>query len=392
MTGILTLSILSKQNMDKYHFLEITAFIGIFVVLFLALFLFIVKTEHPLRNRLFGFFLIANAIDTSKYLIHNVPENYINLEAFRWSIAFLVPPLFFLYVQSVCLSDFKLKPKHLWHLLPFIVFNLILIPGLYLATTPVKLYFLGHMNEMMEIHFFEVLFESSFQVYFIAAFLLLKKSRTIYFENYTDPNLSLIKALYLITIVYYLLHLLVLLRRLVTYTIGFGEIRDWIIILDAFTFLLSTSWYLFIALNNPDFFRGVNSTLTLIKDSTPKPKLRISADDEKNNQIQALKDFMLIQQPYLNPSLTIQELADQMNIPAKDLSVLINSYMDKHFFDFVNEYRIEKAMEILKDPLQKKLTVLEILYQVGFNSKSSFNTSFKKHTGKTPTDFRKTSN
>lgn len=55
----------------------------------------------------------------------------------------------------------------------------------------------------------------------------------------------------------------------------------------------------------------------------------------------------------------------------------------------MNEYRIEKAMEILKDPSQKELTVLEILYQVGFNSKSSFNTSFKKYTGKTPTDFRK---
>jgi len=100
---------------------------------------------------------------------------------------------------------------------------------------------------------------------------------------------------------------------------------------------------------------------------------------------------MRTQQPYLNPFLTVQELAEKVQIPAKDLSVLINSYMDKHFFDFVNEYRIEKAMEILKDPLQKDLTVLKILYQVGFNSKSSFNTSFKKYTGKTPTDFRKNS-
>lgn len=63
--------------------------------------------------------------------------------------------------------------------------------------------------------------------------------------------------------------------------------------------------------------------------------------------------------------------------------------MDKHFFDFINEYRIEKAKKILKDPTQKELTILEILYQVGFNSKSSFSTSFKKYTGKTPTEFRK---
>ncbi|NIF06655.1 AraC family transcriptional regulator [Chryseobacterium sp. Tr-659] len=377
--------------MDQYSFLNIIAFIGIFVVLFLALFLFTVKTKHRLGNRLFGFFLIANAVDTSKYLIHDVPEMYMNLEAFRWSVALLVPALFFLYVQSICFSDFKLKTKHLWHLAPFLSFNLVLVPGFYLATTPVKQYFLEHMNRMPEIHYFEILFESLFQVYFIAAFLLLRRSKTIYFENYTDPNLSLIKALYLITIVYYLLHLLVLLRRGVTYTIGFGEVRDWIITLDAFTFLLSTSWYLLIALNNPDFFRGVHSQLTLIKETAPKPKVQISADDEKNNQIKELKNFMITRQPYLNPSLTVQELAEQFNIPAKDLSALINSYMDKHFFDFVNEYRIEKAMEILKNPQQKDLTVLEILYQVGFNSKSSFNTSFKKYTGKTPTDFRKSS-
>ena len=377
--------------MDKYHFLEITAFIGIFVVLFLSLFLFTVKTKHKLGNRLFAFFLLANAIDTCKYLIHQIPETYINFEAFRWSIALLVPALFYLYVKSICFSDFKLKRKHLLHLLPFIIFNLVLIPGLYLEIPSEKLYFLENMNSMPEIHFFEILFEVLLQAYFIAAFLILKKAKTIYFENYTDPNLSLIKALYLITIVYYLLHLLVLFRRLITYTIGFGEIRDWIITIDGFTFLLSTSWYLLIALNNPEFFRGVNSKLVLAKNIIPKPKTLTLPNLEKTKEIENLKKFMETEEPYLNSQLTIQELAEKLQMPSKDLSGLINFYMDKHFFDFVNEYRIEKAMKILQDPLQKELTVLEILYQTGFNSKSSFNASFKKYTGKTPTDFRNNS-
>jgi len=67
---------------------------------------------------------------------------------------------------------------------------------------------------------------------------------------------------------------------------------------------------------------------------------------------------------------------------------LINHHMDQHFFDFVNEYRIQKAMNILKDKSKKELTILEILYEVGFNSKSSFNTSFKKYTRLTPTEYR----
>lgn len=69
--------------------------------------------------------------------------------------------------------------------------------------------------------------------------------------------------------------------------------------------------------------------------------------------------------------------------------VLINHQLDQHFYDFVNTYRIENAMGILKDSSKSKVTALEILYEVGFNSKSSFNTAFKKHTGNTPTSLRK---
>ncbi|HEX7869666.1 MAG TPA: AraC family transcriptional regulator, partial [Chryseobacterium sp.] len=190
--------------MDKFSFLEITACIGIFVILFLALFLLTVKTKHKLGNRLFAFFLIANAIDASKFLIHHIPDNLINLEVFRWSIVYLVPAAFYLYVMSVCYSNFWLKPKHLLHAIPFIAYNLNLISGVYFETTDMKLHFIKNMNQMPIIHFFQFLFELLFQVYFIASFLVIRKSRTVYFENYTNPNISIINALYKITILYYL--------------------------------------------------------------------------------------------------------------------------------------------------------------------------------------------
>jgi len=377
--------------MDQYNFLEITAFIGIFVVLFLALFLLTVKTKHKLGNQLFAFFLIGNAIDACKYLIHHIPENFINLEAFRWSIVFLVPASFYLYAMSICFSNFRLKTKHLLHAIPFIAYNLILISGIYFETTAKKLLFIKSMHQMPIIHFFQILFELLFQVYFFASFLIIRKSRNVYFENYTKPNISLINALHKITIVYYILHFLVLLRWLVTFTMGLGELRQWIVTLDGFTFLFCTCWYLFIALNNPDFFRGLNSHLKPITEVVLRQKPSLLITEEKNKQIEFLKGFMEEKEPYLDSSLTIQDLSEQVKMPVKDLSTLINLYMDKHFFDFVNEYRIEKAMQILRDSSQKELTVLEILYQVGFNSKSSFSTCFKKHTGKTPTDFRKSS-
>ncbi|WP_236688204.1 helix-turn-helix domain-containing protein [Empedobacter falsenii] len=247
------------------------------------------------------------------------------------------------------------------------------------------------MGDMPLWQFFLILFEVLFQVYFIASFLVIRKAKTVYLENYANPDISKLDALYKITMLYYVLHFIVLIRWLVTFTFGWGkvEIRDWIVCLDGLAFLFCTCWYLFVALNNPDFFRGVNADLKPIKEVFSEKKPSPEINEEKNAAIESLKDFMLKNEPYLDSSLTIQNLAEQVKMPVKDLSALINLYMDKHFFDFINEYRIEKAKEILRDPSKKDLTILEILYEVGFNSKSSFSTSFKKYTGTTPTDFRK---
>ncbi|WP_200911889.1 helix-turn-helix domain-containing protein [Pedobacter sp. Hv1] len=67
----------------------------------------------------------------------------------------------------------------------------------------------------------------------------------------------------------------------------------------------------------------------------------------------------------------------------------MNHQLRQHFYDFVNAYRIESAMDILKGATKSKVTLLKILYEVGFNSKSSFNTAFKKHSGSTPTIYSK---
>jgi AraC-like DNA-binding protein len=141
-------------------------------------------------------------------------------------------------------------------------------------------------------------------------------------------------------------------------------------------------------LNHPELFRGIDSTLQLTKNFVDTTETENKTDDTKSIQIEQLKNFMLEKEPFLEPSLTIQELADQVKIPVRDLSILINHHINQHFFDFVNEFRIKKAMIILKDPTKKDSTVLEILYEVGFNSKSSFHTSFKKYTNQTPIIFR----
>jgi AraC-like DNA-binding protein len=156
------------------------------------------------------------------------------------------------------------------------------------------------------------------------------------------------------------------------------------IILLAFGLFFSF-WLVFKALLSPKLFRGIDIKLQLSKEMLSKS----DGNTIKNEQIEQLKSYMKTEEPFLDPSLTVKSLSEKINMPHRELSVLINQELGQHFFDFVNSYRIEKAKSILKDNTNTKLTILEILYEVGFNSKSSFNTAFKKHTGQTPTAFRK---
>lgn len=372
--------------MDKLSFLEVIAAIAAFISLLLAVFLLTVKTERKLENRLFAAFLIINAIDISGLFMHHFTDSY-NLKTFKISAYLLVMPLFYLYVNAVCYSDFTLKRKHLLHLVPFIVANLILVPRLYLAEGATKEDFFKGMWHSPEMFFYQLIGELQYFFYIVGVFLVLKKYRKIYLENYTNPNTLLYKWLYQLTVIFLVLHLCIIFKNIVRYT----EHRDlfiWLNIVAGTVFLLAACWFILKALNYPELFRRIDSTLQPTKDFAETLEAENKTDETKSFQIAQLKNFMVEKEPFLDPSLTIQELAHQVKIPVRELSVLINHHLNQHFFDFVNEYRVKKAMTILKDPTKKEVTVLEILYEVGFNSKSSFHTSFKKYTNQTPTAFR----
>jgi len=377
--------------MDKLSFLNGIAWMAVFVSLLLSFFLLTVKTENKLANRLFACFFILTAVDLSGFFVYDYLSNYLDLEIFRWTTCLLEMPLFYLYVLAVCYSDFRLKWKHLVHTIPFIIVNLVFVPRFYFASGIDKFNFFQFHDQSPEMYFFHVLVEIQYLFYIISVFLILKKYREIYLENYTNPSTSTYKWLFQMTSVFLAAHSLVALKSMLRYT-NFDEAFIWANVLVGSVALFVTCWFILKAMNHPELFRGINSKLQLTKDILPKEENKTFEKENQNDEITAqillLKQYMADQKPYLDPSLTIQELANQINIPVRDLSVLINHHMDQHFFDFVNEYRIQKAMNILKDKSKNDLTILEILYEVGFNSKSSFNTSFKKYTRLTPTEYR----
>lgn len=99
-----------------------------------------------------------------------------------------------------------------------------------------------------------------------------------------------------------------------------------------------------------------------------------------------LKDVMETEKPFLNSGFSLPDLAQRLGVSVHGLSQSINEGLGKNFFEMVAQYRVEEAKQMLK--VQRNIKVEEIAEQVGYNSKSSFNTAFKKFTGMTPSEFR----
>lgn len=361
--------------------------ISLFISFFLAFFLLTVKTKHKTSNRIFAFFLIITAIDTSEPLISLFTDGPSNLGIFRTTLAFLQIPTFYLYVLSVCYSDFKWKPKYLVHLLPFLVANLLFLPRFYVVDLDSKIHFIVNRQNMIELKYIHWLLHFQIIFYFTAVFLLLRKAKKLYLENNSGGNLTSYNWLFQLTSVLMVVYSIAILKNIFKfsdYAYVSDAIKIGILVLQPFI----VCWYLYKALNDPGLFRNIDSKLKLVSE--------IISEDKKiepevlNEDLLKLKKYMSEEKPFLNPALTIQDISKEINVPVRELSILINHQLGQHFYDFVNTHRIENAMEILKNSSKSKVTILEILYEVGFNSKSSFNTAFKKHTGNTPTEYRKT--
>jgi AraC-like DNA-binding protein len=113
-------------------------------------------------------------------------------------------------------------------------------------------------------------------------------------------------------------------------------------------------------------------------------------DDEDAAAYKAkLQQLIKTKKPHLNPNLSLRSLADQLGIHANQLSWLLNDRFGINFNQFINHYRVEAFKELSKLPDNSNLTIMAIAYDCGFNSKTVFNTYFKKETGLTPKQFLK---
>ncbi|PIF46194.1 AraC-like DNA-binding protein [Chryseobacterium sp. 52] len=120
---------------------------------------------------------------------------------------------------------------------------------------------------------------------------------------------------------------------------------------------------------------------------TEEVKKKLISDNELVKIKNQLEEIMSQQKPYLDSELNLIRLSELLSISTHHLSYVINTGFKKNFFQYVNEYRIGYAKKLLKDS-QSKLSILGIAYESGFNSKTSFNTTFKKLTDQTPSEYK----
>ena len=136
---------------------------------------------------------------------------------------------------------------------------------------------------------------------------------------------------------------------------------------------------LVIAIYSPElFFKG----LRIINKSNLENT--VLTEDNYNRILTLMSDEGL----YTNPNLKLADLSNASGLSERNTSLIIKTFHQGNFYDFLNSFRIEEAKRLFIEK-QDSLTISEVLYDVGFNSKSVFNTLFKKKVGMTPSEFKK---
>jgi len=352
--------------------IDFLAIITAILLLILSAFLFTYKKGNTTSHKILSAFLFANALYIIDFSLAAVSEaTGFNISWFNGigtAFGFLFGPLLYLYTKSITQKDYSIKAPSLFHLIIFFFFFL---------TAALKLNISGN-------YLFSAIYLQT-TPYIIACFLLILRYRSAiknYFSSIGKLNLTwmlyVVGAFLIMWMVDFIDFVLINLE-LIGYTISIYLVFLSLAINFIFAILI-----FYKALQHPEILSGLVGT----EKHTKYEQSRLT-NLEKTEHLQKLNAYFGDQKPYLNPELTITEVAKELNVSVKYLSQVINESLGKNFYDFINSYRVEEAKIQLTRNANSKKTVLEVLYESGFNSKSAFNSAFKKHTGFTPTEYRK---
>lgn len=308
------------------------------------------------------------------------------------SLLLLHGPFLFLYISALVYPQARFNGKELLHFLPFILFNLFILISSFFPEISERLR-LDHAETEQGSPFifdlFLLLVVLSGPFYFVRSILLSRKLDINIFSNFSshekvNPDWlrklvyifgSVWTALMVIATVHHVFHLF----SWIFCTHGLS--------LSLSVFILLIGYY---GLRQKEIF--IQYTDNPVEYVTG-PKTKYSGTFLKESDVEMyvskLKHYMVTEKPYLNPDISLPELASKLEIPSHHLSRVINEQLGTNFFDFINQYRVEEIKEKIGNPQYENYSLLGIAFDCGFNTKSAFNRVFKKMTGFTPSEYRK---
>ena len=359
----------------------ITVF-GIVLGIFLCILLLSLNNRNKTANRFLGLIMIVSSLIISgfgitKFGLHlNMPH----LIGISSTMIFLLSPMFYLYVKALTMDNFILSAKMYLHFTPFFLLILYMLP-FYLQDSETKLviYFSESFSFEHRIIILIQTFHAFIYMYFTRK-IVKQHAEKIKNSMSSTERINLIWIKTSINFFTVIICSVALSLGLIFFGIKIQSIYSELIPAAISVAIVSLG---FIGLRQPIVFPP-EQEISQVK----KYEKSTLTDEQAYEYLEKLRALMKNEKPYLNSDLTLQKLAEHLTISQHHLSQIINDKMNQNFFDFVNLYRVEEAKFLFTSPRGKLLTVLAVCEEAGFNSKSSFNSAFKKHTGKTPTQFK----
>lgn len=366
------------------------------------------KGENKLPNKILALMMVAFSIDLGMAALQlfGLLEQYTFLIGIDYPVTLLYGPLLYLYVKTMRDGRSILDQYDYLHFIPFCLLVLYMLP-FYMEPGLTKINFLANAENIDSPYNLDIInhFKIVHVLLYIGGVIYMINSYRKKIKN-SFSNIEKIKLnwlQYFICGAIFVAGIGAIINFLPTSSpnilIGMGEgIYHNITLLSTTLFVYGIGY---MGLYQPEVFtrqmekdtsgKIQSNPNTPVKVDEQREQYQKSGLDKRGAQRYAEKLYKIMEEKkmYRDSDLKLPDLAEELDISSHNLTEVINSYIGKNFYDFVNSYRIEEVKRNITDRSSKDLTLLAVGLNAGFNSKSTFNAVFKKQTGMTPSQFRK---
>ena len=329
----------------------------------------------------------------------DILQNYDILPSRRWflslSIRMLCAPLLFLYTKYITKDFNKFNPLDYLHALPSVFLILVFLILKFQpdnASISAELFY--EKYEWLRI-IYGWIFILLVVYYVVSALKIVIRFKKQIKDNYSFSSYKISLDWLLVMIILFVFLILLIIVSSVLYE--YKRIHDNVYIfrhiLELFHVYALSIWGFhqkqLISDIQTDTDGDLNSESDTEESSSGKyVKSGLKREDAKS-YVENLIKYMDESKVWKDSELSIAKLASQTSISKHQLSEVLNEYLGKNFYVFVNEYRIEYAKQLLLKKEYSNWSIIAIAYECGFNSKTAFNNFFKKHTQQTPSEYKK---